>query len=181
MLTPKNKRKLLDPSPKQRVLMRLSQFESGSVDAWWHLCREMLLLPTSTHYHERLEGDITTLPGWQEASEETKLRIIAAAKKYVEHGEPETDAWLGTGSFRDSALDGYKALRLIAAKDPGSISTISVYLWKKWAAIILDYPNAREDKDKEIRQRLIKEAYQNASEEVIRALIILIDQEKRSE
>ena len=109
MLTPKNQRKLLDPPPKIRVLECLSQFEAGSVDAWWHLCREMTLTPASTQYNERSEADITILPGWQEADEKTKLRIIAAAKNYIYQGKPETEAWLGANSFRYSALAGYKS------------------------------------------------------------------------
>ncbi len=173
----KDKQKVLDPSPKERILTCLNQFEAGSVGAWCHLCREMTLLPTSAHYNERFEADITMLPGWQEADETTKLRIIVAAKEYICQGEPETDAWLGTNSFRHSALAGYKALRLISVTDPNFISTISVEVWQKWAAIILDFPNAREDQNKEIRQKLIERAYQNAPDELIRALIILIEQE----
>jgi len=176
-MTLKNKQKLLEPPPKARISTYLSQFETGSVAAWWYLCREMTLLPTSTHYHERFESDITTLPGWQEADEETRLRIIAAAKKYIDQGDPETNAWFGTNSFHYSALAGYKALRLLSTKEPNFIATITAKIWEKWAAIILDYPNAREDKDKNIRRRLIKEAYQNAPHEFVRALIILIDHE----
>ena len=173
----KNQRKILEPSPKERVLTCLIQFETGSVDAWLNLCQEMTLLPTSTHYNERYEADITTLPGWHEADEGTKVRIIAAAKKYIYQGEPETGAWLGKNSFCHSALAGYRALRLISVTDPNFISTISADVWQKWAAIILDFPNAREDKDKEIRQQLIKIAYQNAHDEFTRVLIILIEQE----
>ena len=172
-----NKPPLLSPPPKERVLAALSQFENGTLDSWPHLCLEMTLLPTSTRYNAGFEVDITTLPGWKNADEVTKLRIIAAAKQYIYQGEPETDAWLGTNSFRCSALSGYKALRLIALKDPDFISTISADVWQKWAAIILDFPKAREDTDKDIRQQLIKGAYQNAPNELIRALIILIEQE----
>lgn len=173
------KRTLLDPPPKERVLTALSLFDSGRMDEWWHLCREMTLMPTSTHYNERFHPDLTALPGWKEAEEATRIRIIAAAKAYIYQGEPETSAWLGTNSFCYSALDGYKALRLILLKEPEFISTISADLWKKWTSIILDYPNAGEDKDKEIRQKLVKQAYQNAPDEFIRTLIILIDEENK--
>jgi hypothetical protein len=177
MQTPKNQRKLLDPPPKIRVLECLSHFETGLVDAWWHLCKEMTLTPTSTHYGMCFEADIAVLPGWKEADENTKMRIITAAKKYIYQGKPETGAWLGTNSFHYSALAGYKALRILSVKDPDFISIIPSDIWEKWTAIILGYPNAREDKDKEIRQRLIKKAYTNAPSEFIRALIILVDHE----
>ena len=179
MLTPENRQTLLEPSPRERVLTALSQFENGEIGAWWHLCREMTLMPTSTHYDERFEPDLTALPGWKEAEEATKIRIIAAAKVYIYQGEPETNAWLGTNSFRYSALAGYKALRLILLKEPEFISTISADMWKKWTSIILDYPNAGEDKNKEIRQKLVKLAYLNAPDEFIRTLIILINEENK--
>jgi predicted NACHT family NTPase len=179
MLTPENRQTLLEPSPRERVLTALSQLENGEIGAWWHLCREMTLMPTSTHYDERFEPDLTALPGWKEAEEATKIRIIAAAKVYIYQGEPETNAWLGTNSFRYSALAGYKALRLILLKEPEFISTISADMWKKWTSIILDYPNAGEDKNKEIRQKLVKLAYLNAPDEFIRTLMILINEENK--
>ncbi|MEP0853645.1 MULTISPECIES: hypothetical protein [Cyanophyceae] len=179
MLTPENRQTLLEPSPRERVLTALSQFENGEIGAWWHLCREMTLMPTSTHYDERFEPDLTALPGWKEAEEATKIRIIAAAKVYIYQGEPETNAWLGTNSFHYSALAGYKALRLILLKEPEFISTISADMWKNWTSIILDYPNAGEDKNKEIRQKLVKLAYLNAPDEFIRTLMILINEENK--
>ena len=175
-LTHRAQRKL-DPPPDVRVLGCLDRFESGQVDAWWLLCQEMTLLPTSTHYNRSWEVDIMTLPGWQEADETARRRIIEAAKKYVFEGSPNTDDWLGTNSFPHAVLSGYQALRLISVQEPEFISTLAAEIWKKWTSIILDYPNARGDKSVEVRERLLKEAYQNAPNEFFRVLNILIDQE----
>jgi len=76
----------------------------------------MTLLPTSTHYNQPWEVDITTLPGWQEADETTRRRIIGAAKQYIYRGDPKTNDWLGKNSFPQYVLSGYQALRLISVK-----------------------------------------------------------------
>ncbi|HEY9886389.1 MAG TPA: hypothetical protein V6C96_03915, partial [Vampirovibrionales bacterium] len=75
---------LLDPPPKIRVLQQLEQFEAGNLSAWWQINIQMQLKPESEHYYEHdLELDFSKLPGWQEAEDNTKTRIVEAAKRYV--------------------------------------------------------------------------------------------------
>ncbi|MBE9068537.1 hypothetical protein IQ260_17970, partial [Leptolyngbya cf. ectocarpi LEGE 11479] len=163
--------------PKTRILQCLEGFEAGHLDSWWRLCQEMTLLPSSQHYIENWKTDLTTLPGWREAEKHTKSRIISAAKRYIQDGEPNTETWLGTNHFPYSTLSGYKAFRLVLDKDIEFFSKISAEVWRKWTAIILDYPNARNDKNIDARQQLIQNAYQNAPDEFIRVLLKLIKQE----
>lgn len=122
----------LEPSPQERVLIQLVEFERGQIEAWWCLCREMTLTPTSQHYGNEWASDITSLPGWKEADDSTQQRIVAAAKQYVIGVDPETDTWFGTNSFQSLVLAGYKALRLILEKEPDHIQHISAEVWRKW-------------------------------------------------
>ncbi|MEM1252244.1 MAG: hypothetical protein AAGI69_07410 [Cyanobacteria bacterium P01_H01_bin.21] len=170
---------VLEPLPKTRVLQCLESFEAGHLDSWWHLCREMTLLPSSQRYIENWKTDLTVLPGWEEAEKHTKSRIISAAKRYIQDGEPNTETWLGTNRFPYSTLSGYKAFRLVLDKDVEFFSKISAEVWRKWTAIILDYPNARNDKNIDARQQLIQNAYQYAPDEFIRVLLKLIKQENK--
>ncbi|MBN8559871.1 MAG: hypothetical protein J0L70_05065 [Leptolyngbya sp. UWPOB_LEPTO1] len=167
----------IQPSPKERVLIYLEQFELGQVAAWWHLCTEMTLMPKSRHYGNEFKADLTMLPGWKEADDLTQTRIISAAKRYIYDGEPETDAWFGTNSFRFSALAGYKALRLIIEKDLQYILNISPEIWKKWTAIILDYPDPSDASHEKYWEHLLSLAYKNAPDEFIVRLMILLDQD----
>ena len=164
----------LIPPPKERVLQALEQFESGDCVWWLSLCFEMTLEPNSTHYGEPFESSLTSFPGWIEAEDSIKERIIRAARLYLEQGNPENQAWIGTNTFDRSAMVGYQALRLLLEKAPNSISTISTHEWAKWTPIILAYPSVR---DLELHRDLLKRAYQNTPTEFIKTLQILIDGE----
>jgi predicted NACHT family NTPase len=71
--------KLLDPPPETRIKSCLDQFEAGNLDAWWKLNLEITLDTESTHYGNELKWDITAQPGWKNADNPTKERILDAA------------------------------------------------------------------------------------------------------
>ncbi|MGJ3246479.1 MAG: NACHT domain-containing protein [Elainellaceae cyanobacterium] len=176
----RGEKKYLNPPPKERVLNALADFESGKIDVWPLVCQEMTLIPTSTHYNDSdlSKPDLTELPGWKEAGEDTQIRLIEAAKIYVVQGDPETDQWLTTNSYRYSALAGYKALQLLLKIKPDFISTLSIEVWEKWTPIILAYSNFGNGvEDFGYRKELIQYSYQNAYDEFIRVLPILVDKE----
>ena len=170
---------LCEPPPKQRVVGLLDKIETGNYELVWQLYREMTLLPHSTHYDNCYDVDITEFPGWKEADETVKQRIIKVAKTYICKGDPENNTWLGKNSIFYPALAGYRSIRSLAAIDPDFISQIPADIWERWIAIILDYPNVREDKDKEMRSEIINQAYQNASGEFIKVFMVLIDKENQ--
>lgn len=172
----RHERPLLEPPPAERISKLLDECESSNSAAWWRLNMEMTLEPDSTHYKDELESDITVLPGWKTADTDTKGRIVNAAKKYVMEQEPNTEKWLGTNIIHRPALAGYRALRLLLLEDPIFITTVPVKVWEKWAPIILAYPTS-SGIGEEPHHRLIKIAYQYAFSEIIKTLIILIDEE----
>jgi hypothetical protein len=78
----------MEPPPAQRVRDRLARFESGQLDAWWHLNFELTLSTHSTHYLVDHDFLITKMPGWLAADEETRNEIISAAECYLRNAEP---------------------------------------------------------------------------------------------
>lgn len=138
-------------------------------------------MPNSIYYDDMLlfKPNITTLPGWKEAESLTKTRIIEAAKVYIHKGDPKNSQWLGTDKFYYSTLAGYKALCLILQEAPEYISTIPNAVWKKWTPVILNYPKTGNQKDEEMRQKLVINAYRVAPDEVINSLMILIERENQ--
>jgi len=177
---PRELEPLLDPPPKQRVLEVLEKVESGQPELWWQVCLEMTLTSTSKHYNDRdaLKPDLTTLPGWLEAETGTQARIIKAAKKYLEVGDPETQTWLGTNKFSNPPFAGYQALHLLSKQDSDSIAAISAEIWTKWIPVILHFANSsfgnKGEKD-EACQRIIRAAYRKAPDEFITTLIVVMN------
>ena len=133
-------RPLLDPPPASRIASLLDAFESGDLGAWWRLNREMTLKPDSEFYGDELQPNLTLLPGWEQATPETKSIILQAAKKYVLEQDSATDKWLGKNTLHRPVFAGYRALRLLLQEDPGMLSDLPPYVWEKWAPIILAYP-----------------------------------------
>ena len=91
----RDKRPLLDPPPTERILQCLDECESGDQSAFWKLNLEMTLEPQDRYYGDELEPDLIKLPGWKDAEDITRKRIIQAARRYIVSGDPETPRWLG--------------------------------------------------------------------------------------
>ena len=167
---------LVDPPPATRIRMLLERSESGEPDAWWMLCSELTLEPTSAHYGDTFEPDVTTLPGWAAADISTQSRIMDAAKRFVSEREPQSsDKWLGTGTYNLRDLAGYKALYLLCKELRGFFDTVDEVVWKKWASVVLGYP--RHFGEKTVASEVIKSAYKNAPHEILSALSVLVDHE----
>lgn len=177
---PREPEPLLDLPPKQRVLEALEKVESGQPELWWQICLEMTLTSTSTHYnnHSALKLDLTTLLGWLAADTDSKARIVKTAKEYLEVGDPETQTWLGTNKFSNPPFAGYQALYLLSKQDSNFIEAISAEIWMKWIPVILHFANSsfgNKGEEDENCRRIIRAAYQNAPDEFIMTLIIVMN------
>lgn len=179
-ISERTKKPLLQPPQTERVRKLLDEFEFGETSAWWRLNMELTLKPTSTHYRDELEPDITTLPGWADADMETRRRIVSAAKKYLYVQDPNPRHWLGTNTFHRPAFAGYRALMLLAETDPESISAIHPDVWKRWAPVILAYPSSGIEGKLQIHKDLVKLAYHYSPDTVIETLLVLIDAENKN-
>ena len=161
----------LDPPPCQRVLMFLDQFESGNVNAWWRLNREMTLEPNSTHYGDNLEWSLMALPGWRDAEEPTRARIIAAAKHYVSNPPPMDQSWLGTNTLHLPACAGYRALAFLRAVDPVFLENLPADVWAAWAPIVIAFPLHNSSlQGEEPHTDLVRLAYEHAPDVILAAL-----------
>ena len=172
------KKELLDPPPATRIANLLARCESGDYEAWWQLNLDLTLEPDSKRYGNELEPDLTSLPGWKEATVLTRDRIIQTAFDYISSREPEIGLWLGTNIIHRPAIAGYKAFWLLFNERHHLFSSISHETWVKWAPAIIAYPShLRDISSKDIRKELISRAYQHSPKSVIDALIILLDKD----
>jgi predicted NACHT family NTPase/S1-C subfamily serine protease len=175
--------KPLDPPMTSRVRILLDRFESGDLDAWRHLNYDMLFNADGRTESHEANSDLTILPGWKAADDETRARLIAAAKRYVLEREDETDEWLGKEIMWRPAYAGYRALRLLWQESPAFLETIPASVWKKWAPIIVFYPtpHGTGDEDETPHAVLTREAYRHAPDEVIASLMVMIDHAKEKQ
>ncbi len=170
---------VVTPPPQERIINALHQMDED-VNAWCGLCREMTLKLNSTHYPKPFVKILTASPGWEKAETETRLRILKAAKTYIEQAQLTEEIWLGTDSFPPSVLAGYQALALLCEADQGAFKSISSDRWRKWTPIILDYPQWNTtEASKDIRQALLLESYKHAPSEFRRVFSILVDAENK--
>jgi len=167
------------PPPQERIATLLDRFESGDASAWWQLNLEMTLEPDSSHYGNDLELDLTELPGWKAASDVTRTRMVAAAKRYLMVADPETQTWLGTKTWHRPAAAGYRALKLLFAEDPAFVGSIPPNIWEKWAQTVLAHFAPIESEVDDLDVELLKRAYSCSPDSVIEALIKLIDKENK--
>jgi len=167
----------LTPSPAERIASALDQCESGDVSAWCHLERELTLEHDSQQYGSPFKEEIINFPGWMAADPQTKARIIDAAQQYILEGDPQNSEWLGTGHYRNVALAGYRAFRLLIQISPEFIDSLQQEVFKKWTPIILAFPT--ESQENGAKDTLIKKAYEHTPEIIIQTLDKLIERDNK--
>ncbi|NEP33167.1 hypothetical protein [Moorena sp. SIO3B2] len=122
--------KLLEPSPRERVILCLDQLDDGNLSAWWQLNLEMTLKPYSRHYSNEFEPDLTKLPGWKEADEPTRTRIIEGAENYIINQKEINTDWIGKNKVNWPALAGCRAFLLLLNKAPKILDKIPSETWR---------------------------------------------------
>ena len=150
---------------------------SGNLSAWWQLNMEMSFKPDSQCYENEFDSDLTGLPGWQNADAATRTRIINGAKKYVQEYEEVDYNWIGTNNYNRADLAGCRALQLLLQESPSFLDSITPGIWQRWAPFIVGFPSDGEHKHHYLG--VVKLAYVNAPAEVIRTLMLLINQENQ--
>ena len=168
---------LLEPSPQERIKHYLERLENGELSAWWQLNVEMTLKSNSQRYGDEFEIDLTNLPGWKEADEVTRTRIIEGAKKYIQEQNDLDYEWIGTNTFNRPSVAGCKALHLLLNQEVSLIKQLSPEKWKVWVPIIIAYPSSNQHGETYLE--LVKCAYLYAPQESLHILLKIIDIENR--
>lgn len=144
----------------------LAADEARRLLAWPNLLDALATDPDGRKVLDRFDTPPTELPGWKASPTDTRTRIIAAAKRYLDEAVPPDDAWVGTNTIPGVVVCGYAALRLIVDVDPVWLDRRDSALWERWAAAILGYPAWRE----EGHRRLVRALYTRAPAPVLRLL-----------
>lgn len=124
----------LDPPPRDRVLQALVLSETKDVRCFQTLCWELTLEPMSTHY--KSERFLTNTPGWREADEGTRARIVDAAQRYlsVEVVAEELSSKVSPTTIQ---VGGLEAMWLVLDRDPDWFQSRGESWWAGWCRYIL--------------------------------------------
>lgn len=166
------------PPPSEQVVALLDRFDKSDVDAWWRLATVLEFKEDGTRGGHGFEPDLTSMPGWENASDEVRARIERAALLYLERGDPHADEWLDGDKSDWRAIAGYRALRLVLSRELADIASIESATWERWMPAILSYPNVQlEDGHRQI----VKEAYAKVPSAAVDVLRRLVAREIASE
>jgi hypothetical protein len=152
------------PDMDARIAEDLDRVETGELDAFWHLNLDLSVEPGQTRYMPTFQSDLTKLHGWQAAEEKVRERILAAAERYLGRGDPAPEGWFGQNKIADSAVAGYRALRLLTEHAPDRLAALGQDVWVRWAPIIVSWP-ADAVEDAEANRQLITECLAVAPEQ----------------
>ncbi len=172
------------PTPQERILRLLDEFETGDTSAWWKISCHYIALEDQDRRFNFSRGqqmDIRRLPGWQKATRETQDRLLNAALCYVQTEEPTVEKWRYDSPLNwrpDSA--GYKAFRLIGHLQPEILKQLPQSFWAKWTPVIFHLAGfhlggAVEEDD------LLRMAYQIAPQALLEWLPRAIEVENKKQ
>jgi len=158
-----------------RIVGLLEAAEAGDSSAWWQCTIVLTGQPGSIQgAGSELDDDLTELPAWQLLSPEEQDRGVDVAARYLLEGSAGQDTWIEGGPLQRPALAGYKAAVLLARRAPDRLEALPSEVWARWAPAVTYYPIVGERDETEMKSRLLRLAYQHASQVVIETLVKLI-------
>lgn len=160
----------------ERINYLLEALEKGNLNAWYYLAKNLNYDKDRRTNHFEFSIDITQFDEWKNLEENTRTRMIEAAKYYVSNQDCNPVKWLCENSWPVSAITDCQALYLVMteASDFRDIQTRE--FWIKWAPVITGLSKAASQLDSAYFQ-LLKRTYKETPEDVINSLMILIDGE----
>lgn len=126
---------VLNPPPRKRVLESIHLAETKDIEFFHHICQDMTLTETSTNFG--FERFLVRSPGWAEADDNTKSRIVDVAKRFLdadELDEPETCRERPLNDILGGCMD---AFWLILDRDLEWLRTCDRDYWRRWCWYIL--------------------------------------------
>lgn len=177
---------LLQPSPSDRVAHLLDRFEKGDLTAWWRLNQELTLEPRSTRYGTEFYSDLTSLPGWQESSDQTRGRLITAADRYVRGRTPEPEQWVAVDTGNQVTIHcadwaGFRAFWLLQTHGLERLAALPAEVWIRWASVIVGFQTLNPSEHEAPHQQLVARVYRHAPDQILQTMLDLIDAEKLRE
>jgi len=166
--------------PVAKVEELLAEAEAGRWEAWWQMTCFLTITPTSRGFHDELNYLIVATPGWKEAGQSIRDRIVATAETYLASAETKVDEWLGRRPMpiQREAVAGIRALVLLKQLSPEGYARIQAATWKKWAPVTVGLPRGNEAKGSSELAAILVDAIDRAPVEFVAAISTVIRSER---
>jgi hypothetical protein len=167
-------------NPAAQVVARLDEAEGGRWQAWWQMTCYLTLTPESRGLGDECDYFITAMPGWGEANEAFRCRIVAGAERYLAEAVTNIDDWLGCEPmpiYRND-IAGLRALILLKQVSSEGYERIADATWRKWAPVIVGLPRRTVVHNSPEIAQILNDALDRAPSEFVAAVRTIIQLER---
>ena len=168
------------PAVGPRVEAALRESEAGKADGWLKLLLEMSAKEGDTHYKDFWGMKPLELPGWVEAADETKQRIVEAAKRYLTVSTFPESGPAEPNRVRNGASAAVNALWMVQEVEPAFLQEEPERFWTRWIPSLIEDGRARDDHNEPVEVAFCLAA-ESAPEVMNGHLLDLIDVENSSD
>lgn len=168
-------------TPLAEIMLKcLEAVDEGKLGGWPRLNLEMTLNETRTAYQNREVLDLTALPGWVNADEPTRRRIVAAAKKFVLEHTPTDYEWLIELPDDRWVRASQRAWLLLLRECPDFVEQIALPIWERWGhVLVINRPLGGDDEIRARYDSLIELAHRKAHVDIAEGLYAKLNHSDR--
>ena len=159
--------KPLDPPREDLIRDDLARIAAGNTSVWIRLCHHMTLDEDQPSFARLTYDDLTTAPGWQNATEAVRTSIRTAARIFLIE---RCDQRAKDGGQTYSTYTGYQAVRLLKDEIP-SDELLRRAVSEKWIGAVVDHYRKRHHAHPAGRPRMLAAANPNS----VRCSVSLLD------
>ena len=140
----KRKRQNANVRPFERLEEALNRLETGETWQWQNVIYALSHGPDGRSESWNMNPDLTSFPLWKSCAEETRARIVRAARAFV-LGQDEVSAsdinedWYDANKVPYEELHGYMAIFLLRRANTNAFEQLPADQWKRWAKIVIWY------------------------------------------
>jgi hypothetical protein len=155
----------------------LDRIDAGEYSLWPNLVQRISRDNRTGLSGYPLDPDLSAMSIWEKLDENPKMRILAAARAYVNHHVTDSKEWLGKKTYDFGDLDGFKALLLLLEHDTPFLQCMSDATWENWATVVVGFPISSGLGTESKYHQLISLAYKRVPAKIIESVLVFLDAE----
>ena len=168
-------KKPLDPPPVERIRSLLDKVDQGDTDAWWQISHWSEVKEDGRYANKSYKIDLRELPGWQNAGEVERRRMVEAAHRYLLNHKGDANEWFAQPDREHrTMIAGLRALLLLANDNAELFDSLPYETWQRWVPAVVRRTAFEET---ECYQRLLSAAVCRVPKQATAEILCAIDSE----